>query len=70
MKCGDCKFWVLISGSPSNDDFDPGVGECHRRAPAPAPTSDGPTRCMAWPVTLDEAFCGEHAPKVGRVGFV
>jgi hypothetical protein len=94
MKCADCKFWVLVSGSPVSDDIDPGVGECRRHAPAP--TFDGPlmlarmlgeygeiniekggdldswaTRCVAWPITFDEAFCGDHVPTAEkRVGFV
>ena len=94
MKCADCKFWVLASGSLKPEDEDPAVGECHRRAPAP--TFDGPlivarmlsehgelniedagdvdswaTRCVAWPMTFHEAFCGDHMPTgQKRVGFV
>lgn len=59
MKCADCKFWSAKKGDPWAD----GVGECRRHAPLPVLLADegdhSHSAFVAWPLTLDEQFCGE-----------
>lgn len=63
--CATCRFWLR------NEDAR--LGECRRRAPAPATvdteTHDSPPNAWwaYWPVVEETDFCGEWAPPpIGR----
>ena len=66
--CEDCRFWC--------EGYEPGYGECRRRAPAMIqgqfePTiKDGtvPQRDAIWPETAAESWCGEAVPAEGTFG--
>lgn len=72
MRCSACKFWVT-GKDPS--PWATGMGECRRLSPMPWAERDAkapePRAVFTyWPMTLDEQFCGEYAPRHERKGFV
>jgi len=64
VKCKDCRFWLARTGDVLND----GVGECRRYAARPLVEADDVERSpvspfTAWPLTLDDQFCGDFASR-------
>lgn len=70
MKCVDCKFWKAKEGGALDD----GVGECRRYAAKPLVALDDAelprSPFVAWPLTLDDQFCGEFVSRRERVSYV
>lgn len=70
MKCADCKFWKAKDGGT----FDEGTGECRRYAARPVVLDDDAelprSPFPAWPLTLDDQFCGEFTNRRDTVSWV
>jgi len=71
VKCADCKFWV----ARERVALDEGVGECRRYAARPLVIADDAADMprspyTAWPLTLDDQFCGDFVSRTGRVSYV
>jgi hypothetical protein len=70
VKCADCKFWKAKDGGT----FDDGVGECRRYAARPLIADDADAEpkspFVAWPLTLDDQFCGDYEPRRETQSFV